>query len=765
MSLSNRLIKTLNPLYKKYLKLHINTSLSIESLIPDDEFGIRINGAFDNLYCISLEGPSNLARTISSSDIDTLSSSYEDTQSATLFQAMVKDGTYQRNYIFSYNKHILKFIANRISANFLKDEAVINAIYDCFTNNEYVIRDKLLNKNLSFSKEIDYDILSRSSNFILKEAAYTSMRDYNVYQAHTISSYTNDSFNTKTIFKEDFTGVIWFTFGFNKDIIMSNLDEKIMHGLLDMTSSKIKKLKQNYVQGKKKLCFVNCSIFLKDNTENTMDNLSSKLGFKFIEISVDKESLIKNTPLLQRYYNFDLLADLKFLENRISATHKENLLLPDFYGIDVNGSFANFSFAKTTEDILNKNSHTLVLGMTGTGKTTTIGKILSQALNVGLSEDVQIKYSSSSSKKHKIRFHDIKKSFENIVNLVDAKYMAVDKINASLNLFSFNPFNIDETNNSLIIDRNELSLNILLLSITLESINKDSSKFVGLTPEEQGVLSEVIVDIYKNKSFTVPYVSNIENNYPVLYTLAKELGYKDNTSIEFIDDDRFSFFKKPIFSTVVNEIQILSNDDSNNYIQDITKSLLSKLRSILSLNIFNSYDKVNLKKSDFTQINYDDIKELDVYVPIFLSVFLTQFKQDKKDQELFKGDIQNRPVIINAFEEAKNIFSQKSFEDFLKKLTNEARSYGIMLLFITQLIEHVPKEIYSQLENIIILMPNSEKREGFIKDLVSKLSLSEESAELMRLAAPYDVFLWNSSGASLFSLDITQEEIEYFGQA
>jgi uncharacterized protein YbjQ (UPF0145 family) len=181
--------------------------------------------------------------------------------------------------------------------------------------------------------------------------------------------------------------------------------------------------------------------------------------------------------------------------------------------------------------------------------------------------------------------------------------------------------------------------------------------------------------------------------------LLKHQPMHELTNIENITHEGYEFLKVPTLETVYKNIGIVSKEGSNENIQNIALSLESKIKTILSIGIFSGLDKINYANANFLHIDFDPIKDLDEYVPIFLSLFLKLYRMDKLTQlDLLDNGIE-RPYITYIFEEAKNVLSQESFEDFIAKFINEARSYRIKVGFTTQLISHVPAHIFTQVGN------------------------------------------------------------------
>ncbi len=395
---------------------------------------------------------------------------------------------------------------------------------------------------------------------------------------------------------------------------------------------------------------------------------------------------------------------------------------------------------------------------------------MAQTFNYGMSEDRLFRIGDpiQGMKENKLRHFDIKKSGMVLAKLMKNEFPKdVKFINTSLDEFLYNPVNIThkrKDDGSVSIDQNELTLNILLLSIVLESKNKIKDK-VGLDASEQALLKSIITELYLSQNYECDYIIALKEVNRETYDELIALGYDELTNIENITHEGYEFLKVPTLETVYKNIGIVSKEGSNENIQNIALSLESKIKTILSIGIFSGLDKINYANANFLHIDFDPIKDLDEYVPIFLSLFLKLYRMDKLTQlDLLDNGIE-RPYITYIFKEAKNVLSQESFEDFIAKFINEARSYRIKVGFTTQLISHVPAHIFTQVENKFLLFPGKNKRNMLIDEITMVAKMDEKTIELMHRTPEYGIVLWNEHGSSSFKPAMSKEEIEAYGQA
>ena len=749
----------------------LNDTLMVDSLEPNDIHAIRINKKQSKLYCIELVSGGTTANYLSSQKVDNIFESFAYLENGRLYQAYLKKGQMQRNLIFSNNQDLLSLIVKGVDGRFLEDEEIVNVLYDLFLGNEYNIKKKELHSIFSMTKELNYNNISHSFNGFVKDSIYMNMKKMKVYQSYRFKN-RKKPIDLSHLYSLDFDGVIWTVLEFNKENINYLLSEKKTQAKTDGNDEELKQLYKAYNSDDIYLAVGNSSIFMLRGNVNVVPEISNSLGIDYAqkEIPLENSKYLKNTPLLLRDSYFDSIITKDFLYNYFSCVHKEDVSNPNFYGTDINGRFWNFRFDQTTESSKNKNADFVILGVKGSGKTTFTNGILAQTFNYGMSEDriFRIGDPAQGMNENKLRHFDIKKSGMVLAKLIKNEFPKnVKFINTSLDEFLYNPINIThkiKEDGTVVIDQNELTLNILLLSIVLESKNKIKDA-VGLDASEQALLKNIITELYISQNYECDYILALKEVNFETYNELITLGYDELSNIKDISHVGYEFLKAPTLETVYKNIGIVSKEGGNENIQKISLSLESKIKTILSIGIFSGLDKIDYANASFLHIDFDPIKELDEYVPIFLSLFLKLYRMDKLSQlDLLDKGI-DRPYITYVFEEAKNVLSQDSFEDFIAKFINEARSYRIKVGFTTQLISHVPSHIFTQVENKFLLFPGKNKRNMLIDEITTVAKMDDKTIELMHRTPEYGIVLWNEHGSSSFKPAMSDKEIEAYGQA
>lgn len=746
--------------------IEINSTLTVDALDANDEYCIYINSKQKKLYAVELSGTGNVQKTLEDKDIEIIYDTFSYDDNSIITQVFYKQNMEQKNIIFTPNKDISEIFAKRLDAKRLNYNDMIDLLYKLFLNNSYYIKDKELHSNIDIANNLKYEVLSRSVNIAITDAVYNNFNKLELYQGFRVKKRLS-SIETSKLFQLNWNGVIFNTYDLSRTSTELLISTRKNQAFVDGKQKPLSELLDKYRAGEVKLATFNSSILLENGGLNSAIDIGNVLNIDYQVKLLNKEKYIKYTPLCQIDHYFDCIIDIDFIYGAFSNIHKQHVSSPDFYGYDTNGAFFTGRLDKPTNNHSNKSMDSLILGVKGSGKTTATNILFSQILGISLSEDIAYKNGDFDTlyNRNKIRYFDIKKSGLKIAHLLhDKKPESVKFITTNLADFSFNPLNIKrETSSSgkTTIDENELTMNILLLSIILESKNRDGQS--GLTGAEQATLKKIIMEIYENNLYDLDYVEKFKTENPRIYNEFIQLGYKDTDSLNVIKEKEYDFLKSPTLDTALKRCFGLSKDTSNANQASIASGLYAKLELIKTINIFNGHDKFNFEDGNFIHIDFDPVKDLDEYIPVFLSLFIKIYRNDKFMQE--NDTSGNRPYIRYVMEEANNVTSQSSFSDLLAKFINEARSYRISITFITQLPEHIPAHMFKQVANKFILLPSANQRNILINDIKEKLELSDADVKLANETKEFFMLWFNEHGTSSFQLGATKEEIDFYGQS
>jgi hypothetical protein len=398
-----------------------------------------------------------------------------------------------------------------------------------------------------------------------------------------------------------------------------------------------------------------------------------------------------------------------------------------------------------------------MIGITGTGKTTATSKLFAQLINLDFE-------TGAADLSHvNMRDFDVKYSGLPLADKVSLKNK-VDRIEADLNGFKYNLLNVRIKEDGL-PDANEIMMNTILCSIVLESLNNNDRK-AGLDAEEKLLFAEMVKNIYEDPDLHgTERILKLKETHGDVYLELKELGYADRSRTREITQNKYSFLRKPRLSTLTKKLKSLKQQEVDADKAKTASTLLYKLSLIEKMDIFNHYDTLNIEDSKYMYANFENIKSIpDVYVPIFSAIFNRTYLIDRRKQLERENLGIERPVIYYNLTEADNVFRQPSFADLLRAVNNEARSSRIRIFSSTQLIEQVPEHMIKQSANIICLFPAENKREKLIQDLGGLITLTHEQVDLLKRSPQYSMAIINESGVSVVSQEITDEEIELYGQ-
>lgn len=756
-SLVNEYIKAI---FDKIRIINTNDTLTVDGFNYEDDECLYINRYYKSLYCLELLGAGNTPIYLSNQIIDNIFDNFSAVEDGQITIAFLKQGLFQRIYIFASNKDLLRPIQRYLDAKFVKSIDMLNVLFDIFLSNIYTIENKKLSRRVEIDEQIRYETLTESFNKIIKDEIYKNYTNIDVYQGYKYQDRKNNA-NISKLFQVNFDGIVWIYIDIFKENVNALLTNRIYLAKVNGNDKEFVNLKERYNANDIQLALINSVIFMKSGSETEVSEIGNALGIGYKEKPIFKKDMLKFTLLKKRDIYWDALIDKDFMYGLIATVHKEDVDNPNFYGIDVNGAFWNINLSQTTRTKRNKNSDVLILGVKGSGKTTFTNGFIAQMLGFSLKTK-----EAKEIDKHYIRDFDIKDSGKILAKLLHESYPEkVGFLEATLNNYRYNPLNIShrKAGNRIIIDQNELAMNTLLLSIALESKTKDST--ATFNAGEQALFAKIVTELYNKQEFEGDYIETLKQTNPEIYKELIELGYKPTNRTTDIKEDKYSFLRVPKLNNVIKRLEILKHKTTNKKRQHDAENLYAKLVDIDNMQIFSDYDRFDVQSVNYLHLDFDGIKDMPEYIPIFLSIFNRIYSLDKRKQKEREEKGEERPYITYKFEEAYNVFAQPSFEEYIKKFINEARSYRIKAIFTTQLISHIPEYIFNQIENKFLLFPAKNKRDALIDEIIKATHPDQDTIELFRRTEEFSVAIWNEHGTSVIKLAMTDEEVKIYGQS
>lgn len=736
-----------------------NDTILVDGFDRNDEYCLNINSFYKTLYCVELSKNGNIPIRMSEENVLNIFNDHRNDERGYLIWALLKKGEYQKNYIFTYSKQLAERFEISMGARKLHAFEIINAIYDLFLDNEYSVNAKKIKRMLDMSEKVEFENPFSTFNSVIKEAVYGNMSDIDLYQAYQFSG-SEKPVDLYEFFKMKFTGTLFTYVSFSKNAVLPSLNKRIWQSTFVGAQKQFKELRDRYDNGESKLAVINSVLLLRKGFGSSVPgDIGNKMKMTFVHKNLYKKDIVRYTPLLKRDIKFDRIVDWTYFKDFFTMVQKADTDVPDFYGKDLMGGFINYGLKHPTKYVTNTRPHTLIFGPTGSGKTTTVGKIMASMLNVDydtwLAKSIHAKY---------FRPFDIKRSMRPLTDKLatnpknDIKFLSAD-----LNHFSYNLINIAEigSGTNKTIDLTELAFAGDLLSVIIETLNKGEGG--GLSAEEDGLFKELVRSLYAKRNFTGIAIGELAHHDQVAYQKMISLGYKEYQSTTDTTEPEFEYLRKPILQDMINEIKQYQHDRNISTVKLRTaQNLESRLETVNSLGYFSKYDRIDLKSGAYLYFDMDAIKDIPEYVPIFLAIFNRVYSADKKRQDALKIAGKARPEIYYIFEEAKNLFVVDAFQGILAKLANEARSYDIVLIFVIQRIEDVPHYIFSQIESKIILFPADEEKNEIIKEIIRVANPNNEIVELFKKTPQYGMTIWYEHGGFVMKFDLDETERKIF---
>lgn len=766
-----------------------NLTITVDGFYEDDKNAIKINNPlFTHLYGIELATASNYENCIDTLHIDNLQKKYKKSKNGFFIRALLKKDQEQKNYIFSYNKELITYIANFFGVKLLRSENLLNVIFDLQLDNEYTfdIRERKLRREIDLTENIDYEILNTKYNRLVKDIVYQNLNNLNVYQAVTYknTSRVGDK-NISDFFKMNFNGVLWQYVSFNINTCLFVVQDEITTSKFGGNTKEVKRLKilEDAISTQEK-DFVVMNTVLMITKETDKNSIHSNIGdiFKVVfqkekEGRRRREKLIKYTPLVERNIFWSKIVTKEFLHNYISTVHKLESPTPHIYGTDINGAIINYNLLYSTVNKKNTRPHIFIGGKTGSTKTTFVNCMKAQMIGM---DWVTGKITKDSKRLVKFREYDIKKSLKPTTEFAKKHNPhSIDILETSLNDFSYNLINVERTNKNT-LDDNDISFVKKTTSFVLLSKNNESNS--RLSFDEDSLYGNLIETVYANNEYEDITLEELALYQPDLVKeiLKENSIFNLDTYLRELPPEKYSYLQKPTLDAIVKKLEYMKNDtniQSNKNELDTVQSLLKKLTNISKLGeknlngmrvpgYFCRYEKFNIDaKKDWILFDMDNIKDLDEYAPIQWILLNKIAKEDKREQLRLREAGLPEPVIVYFIEEAHNMFKNPLFRStddkpgILDKEAKEWRSYNMVLAPISQSPHHLPTEVFDSIQTKFFLFPDQsafkdgETIETIIESIDEKMKLTDINKEMMRNTPRFSACTINEHGTFIMKLE------------
>ncbi len=642
-------------------------------------------------------------------------------------------------------KHYKAYIAT-FSESFQKELSTISTL-------EKLENKKLLNAftlSLQYNKEGFFDnkefyfkhfkidekdaLLSPFVNTFNK--AFLNSIDFNIKVFASIPSYYQ-IFDFEKALKELNNATLFMIFRFNRlDFVLNEI----------VSSAKFDKeafiffneLKELYQNNKISLVLFNSFLFTYDFKEAY--NFFKNASLNFFEVIKLKEKILLNSPFKIFSVNNDFLITTSQAKNYIFTSFYKNKTAEDkdLYIAYKNKDnfYVKFSFKEATAP------HTFIVGKTGSGKSVFTQKLLLNLLNINIDKDSfkNLKLNLN----YKVRYFDVGLSAYYLFSL----FKEIDNENVEIIYASPNNlvFNILEN-----LDTEEdIDTAISIISFAYFIISKEI-----LDADTRAKLKELIISLLeklKNNKLVVPlsrikYLKHIYKSAKLLFNINDtENIYKVELHKNFPVLNNITLYNLLTESYQLANSLRLNEDEKKAYfkIYTILKNITQNFPQLAL------YSNFNISNKSYVYVELSYIKHFKIF-PIFMIYLLRRFL---KEDVSFSKDYK-----IYIMEEAHTFFeNREAKEDFIQifsYLAREARKYKIMLIFISQLLSDIPKNIFQNIPNIILV--KAKENDELILDAKNTLVLNEKQLNLLKALKKHEAFVFSTS---FFSLKWDLNEIE-----
>lgn len=320
--------KLATPLYTLFNEYHSNSLFLIDSIGKDY---IVCNTPYQKLYGIELSGKSNLAHYLRSEKLAELIRDNKDNQESFFHYVLLKQGQFQKQYIFSHSVVLIKALADYYALSLLSGLELSNALYHLYLQNNFYIENKQIKPALKLEQN---DGLNEPSFMGFKRLARQAIRknykDISIFQA--FKHLDIKEADIMGVFKLNFTGSIWINIDLSTRHIQNHISRLINYSKIVGDKKPFVDLQNAYNNKEFDLALINTTAFLKEYDKQIIGSLGSALKTSFIAKELFKSSHLQKSPLKFKDNEFNFLVKSDYLHNFIASTHKKTTNNPDIYG-------------------------------------------------------------------------------------------------------------------------------------------------------------------------------------------------------------------------------------------------------------------------------------------------------------------------------------------------------------------------------------------------------------------------------------------------
>ena len=248
-----------------------------------NENSLTINTPYKNLYVLEVKDFKELDEKL----IFTLYKKFKHVEDGFFYQAIIKNNSYQKQYLFSYSKPLTNLISNNINVKILSGKKAIKVL------KRVVFADDNKNKlNIN-------DAIKNSKSDLCSQ--FEILQGYKAKEGHLEDTYNK-------LKETHFKGVIWGYYDFFQGRIKGYISYKLKNN--------------HFFISPKELVIINFILISENITKEQINQISNIYNISLVKKSINDSEIILKTPLKHRDVQWDLLVNLDYLSNQFIAKGK-----------------------------------------------------------------------------------------------------------------------------------------------------------------------------------------------------------------------------------------------------------------------------------------------------------------------------------------------------------------------------------------------------------------------------------------------------------